>query len=46
MSNQTYQKGNYVVNHWGQVWCIEQNEMIYSDTFDNCVEFVNNVTAK
>ena len=41
---QTYQKGNYVVNHWGEVWCIEQNEMIYSSSFDDCVEFVNNIT--
>lgn len=41
--NKTYQKGNYVVNHRGEVWCLEQNEMIYSDTFENCVEFVNNI---
>ena len=44
--NKTYQKGNYVVNHRGEVWCLEQNEMIYSDTFENCVEFVNNITGQ
>lgn len=44
--SKTYQKGNYVVNHRGEVWCLEQNEMIYSDTFANCVEFVNNIIGQ
>ena len=43
---QLYQKGNYMVNNYGEVWCMEYNEMIYSDTHEKCVEFVNNITAE
>ena len=32
--------GNYVLNHKGEVWCMEYNEMIYSSTYDDALEFL------
>ena len=50
MQNKHFQLGDYVVKPFketrGEVWCIYQNEMIYSDTYEKCVEFVNNITAE
>lgn len=46
MENKGFQIENYVVHPSGTVWCVEQNELIYSDTYEKCVEFVNNITAE
>lgn len=46
MENKGFQIGDYVVHARGEVWCILQNEMIYSSTYEDCVEFVNNITAE
>jgi len=46
MQNKGFQIGDYVVHPSGQVWCVQQNEMIYSSTYEDCVEFVNNITSE
>jgi len=45
MQNKGFQIENYVVHPSGTVWCVQQNEMIYSSTYEDCVEFVNNITS-
>lgn len=35
--------GNYVLNHKGEVWCMEFNEMIYKSTFEDALEFLKNI---
>lgn len=46
MQNKGFQIENYAVHPRGEVWCILQNEMIYSSTYQDCVDFVNNITAE
>lgn len=36
--------GNYVVNHKGEVCCMEYNEMIYSSTFSDALDFLKSIT--
>ena len=36
--------GNYVVNHKGEVWCMEYNEMLYSSTFADALKFLKSIT--
>lgn len=38
------QSGNYVLNHWGEVWDISNNECIYSSNYKDALEFFNNIT--
>lgn len=38
------QSGNYVLNHWGQVWDIQTNECIYSSDYADALEFFLNIT--
>ena len=35
---------NYVLNHKGEVWCMESNECIYSSTYEDAYEFLKNIT--
>ena len=35
---------NYILNHKGEVWCMETNEMIYSSSYDDAYEFLLNIT--
>ena len=42
--NQPIAIGNYVVNHKGEVWCMEYNEMLYSSTFADALEFLKSIT--
>ena len=44
--NKLYQKGNYVVNSFNEVYCLITNEMIYKSNYDDCVEFVDNITSE
>lgn len=41
--NQPITLGNYVLNHKGEVWCMEFNEMICSSTYDDALEFLKNI---
>lgn len=34
------QVGNFVLNHKGEVWCMETNECIYTSSYDNALEFI------
>ena len=34
------QVGNYILNHKGEVWCIESNECIYSSSYDDALQFI------
>ena len=36
---------NYILNHKGEVWCMEMNECIYSSTYDDALEFLKNITS-
>ena len=33
---------NYILNHKGEVWCMEFNECIFSGTYEQGLEFINN----
>ena len=33
---------NYILNHKGEVWCTEFNECIFSGTYEQGLEFINN----
>ena len=39
------QIGNYVLNHYGQVWDISINECIFSSTYEEALNFFNNITG-
>ena len=44
VTNQPIIIGNYVVNHKGEVWCMEYNEMLYSSIFADALEFLKSIT--
>ena len=42
--NQPITIGNYCLNHKGEVWCMEYNEMLYSSTFSDALDFLHSIT--
>lgn len=44
-SNQPIQRGDYILKPNGQVWCIIGNELIYSSSYDDALDFFNTVSA-
>ena len=44
VTNQPITIGNYCLNHKGEVWCMEYNEMLYSSTFDDALKFLKSIT--
>ena len=39
------QIGYYVLNHYGQVWDVSINECIFSATYEEALDFFNNITG-
>ena len=37
--------GNYCLNHKGEVWCMEYNEMLYSSSFADALDFLKAITS-
>lgn len=36
---------NYILNHKGEVWCMESNECIYASTYADALEFLKNIAS-
>ena len=34
------QVGNFVLNHKGEVWCMETNECIYASSYEDALVFI------